>query len=200
MSFHPPDRDLRDTPQAGDSPDPVHVAAVLAAAHEAQPRCGSVRIVAIDGLSGSGKTSLAAAVAAALGAKVVSMDHLYPGWDGLAAGIDGLVEHVLAPLCRGEVAAYRIWDWHRDRWGEQVEVPPADVVVVEGCGASVGPAGEYAALRVWLEAPVEQRKARALARDGETFRPHWKRWAAQEAAIFGPDGTPARADLVLTTG
>ncbi|HHU10067.1 MAG TPA: hypothetical protein GXZ60_08645 [Intrasporangiaceae bacterium] len=159
-----------------------------------------MRIVAIDGRSGSGKTALAAEVGAALHAPVVSMDHLYPGWDGLAAGIDGLVEHVLAPLCRGEVAAYRIWDWHRDRWGEPVEVPPAEVVIVEGCGSSLGPAGEYASLRVWLEAPVEQRKARALARDGETFRPHWERWAAQEERLFGVDRTRERADLVLTTG
>lgn len=193
MSFHSPD------PAAAELPDPTHVAAIVTAAAGLLPRCGRVRIIAIDGLSGAGKTSLAAAVSAALDAPVVHMDHLYPGWDGLAAAVGLLVERVLVPLARGEVAAYPIWDWHGDQWNGLIEVPPADVVIVEGCGSSVGPAGECAALRVWLEAPLAERMRRGLARDGETYQPHWERWAAQEAELFGRDGTAAKADLVLST-
>ena len=32
-------------------------------------------------------------------------------------------------------------------------------------------------------------------RDGEAYRPHWERWASQEAAHFAADGTRNRADL-----
>jgi anthranilate synthase component 1/para-aminobenzoate synthetase len=50
---------------------------------------------------------------------------------------------------------------------------------------------------VWLEAPSSVRKKRALDRDGETFAPHWDRWAAQEDAMLARERTPGRADLVI---
>ena len=183
-----------------DPPDPAHVAQVVEALEAAPARCGAVRVVAVDGPSGSGKTTLARGVAAALDAPVVHMDRIYPGWDGLAASVGLLVEQVLEPLARGEAAAYRLWDWETGTWDGTRSVAPADVVVVEGCGSSVGPAGDCAAVRVWVEAPREERRRRGLARDGEAYRPHWERWAAQEERLYALDGTRAKADLVVTTG
>ena len=52
-------------------------------------------------------------------------------------------------------------------------------------------------LLVWLEAPEGLRRERALSRDGQTFAPHWERWAAQEAEVLC--GVAERADLVLDT-
>ena len=49
---------------------------------------------------------------------------------------------------------------------------------------SVPPAVQYAAVRVWVEATDALRKRRALSRDGETYAPHWDRWAAQEDAVY----------------
>ena len=180
--------------------EPGSVAQVLELVAQALPRCGSVRVVAVDGRSGSGKTTLALAVADALRAPVVHMDRLYPGWDGLAASVPILVSEVLAPLADGVSAAYRVWDWHHDRWNGREQVPHAPVVVVEGCGSSVGPAGARAAVRVWMEAPRAERLRRGLERDGETYRPHWERWAAQEDRVYAVDGTRAKADLVIRTG
>jgi uridine kinase len=183
-----------------DPPDPAHVDAVLAAVATSSRRCGAVRVVALDGPSGSGKTTLALGVGRALECPVVHMDRIYPGWDGLAASVPLLVEQVLDPLARGEPAAYRAWDWARSEWADTESVPAAEVLVVEGCGSSVGPAGPYASVRVWVEAPREVRMARGLARDGETYRPHWERWAAQEDRLFAADDTRARADVLIATG
>jgi hypothetical protein len=36
---------------------------------------------------------------------------------------------------------------------------------------------------------------RGIERDGETFRPHWRRWAAQEDEHFSVERTAARADI-----
>ena len=36
---------------------------------------------------------------------------------------------------------------------------------------------------------------RGIARDGEAFRPHWHRWAAQEDAHYAADNTAERADV-----
>lgn len=157
-------------------------------------------VVAVDGPSGSGKTVLGAALARDLGAPLVQMDDLFAGWDGLAAAPGLLTEQVLEPLARGGRAAYRRWDWHQDDWAEEVEVPRTDLLVVEGCGSSVGPAAPHVDLAVWVEAPDEARMARGLARDGESYRPHWERWAAQESQVYAADGTRSRAHVVVRTG
>jgi hypothetical protein len=36
---------------------------------------------------------------------------------------------------------------------------------------------------------------RGIARDGETYRPHWERWAWQETAHFAAEATACRADV-----
>ncbi|HYN30518.1 MAG TPA: hypothetical protein VES95_11740 [Dermatophilaceae bacterium] len=182
-----------------DRADPEHVARVLALAGRAVPRCGGVTVVAVDGPSGSGKTTLALAVARGLRCPVVHLDRIFPGWDGLAEAVGLVTTSVLEPLARGEQAAYRVWDWDHDRWDGTEVVPRSPVLVVEGCGSSVSPAGGYAAVRVWVEARPEERMRRGVARDGEVYRPHWERWAVQEEALFAADRTRERADLVLRT-
>ncbi|MGL5928515.1 MAG: hypothetical protein ACRCY8_06230 [Dermatophilaceae bacterium] len=179
--------------------DPRHVDAVVRAAKAARPGPSGVLVVAVDGRSGSGKSSLATAVARRLSARVVRMDALYPGWDGLAAGVELLLTHVLEPLWRGERASVPTWSWVRGRPGPVRPLPESEVVVVEGVGALHGRAAELAQVRVWLDAPDAERKDRALARDGETYAPHWERWAAQESALLARFDARAAADLVIGT-
>lgn len=189
---------------------PDHVAAVTVMALRAQPHCGETVVVAIDGPSGSGKTTLARAVVEALSmadvgsrasgiVELMHMDHLYPGWDGLAAAPALLASQVLEPLAQGRPAGYRLWSWVRHEWRGRREVRPAPYLIIEGCGSSVLPAGEYAAVRVFVEADRDERRARGLARDGEAYRPQWQRWADQETVLFDRDATRARADLVIDT-
>ena len=164
------------------------------------PRCGPTSVVAVDGPSGSGKSTLGAAIGVALGAPVVHMDDIYPGWDGLAEAVPLVTTQVLEPLAAGEPAAYRRWDWVRSRWSSRrVPVPSAPLLVLEGVGSSVRPAGDYAAVRVWVEADRGVRFTRGIDRDGEAYRPHWERWARQEDALFAADHTRDRADIVLDT-
>lgn len=195
-------RDRREGPVVGDAPvDEEAVARIVEAArvaHEAR-ETASPTIIAIDGPSGSGKTTLADAVAQDLGAPLVHMDDIYPGWDGLAAAVDLVTDQVLVPLARGERAAYKVWDWERGDWGRSAVVPAAEVLVLEGCGSSVGRAGDYAALRVWVDADAQVRHQRGIERDGETFEPHWESWAAQERTLFGQDRTAERAHITIST-
>ncbi|HSF97181.1 MAG TPA: hypothetical protein VLA55_00710 [Ornithinibacter sp.] len=185
--------------QPAERADPAHLAAVLAVAVDAVPVAGTTVVIAIDGRSGSGKTVLGTAVARALGCPIVHLDDIFPGWDGLAAGVVLVAEQVLVPLARGERPAYRRWDWMRSRPGRTVDVAVGRHLVLEGCGALVPPAVEHAAVRVWVEAPDAVRQRRALGRDGDVYAPHWERWAAQEDAVYAAARPWQRADLVLST-
>jgi uridine kinase len=127
------------------------------------------------------------------------MDLIFPGWDGLAEAPGLITQQVLEPIAQGRPAAYRLWSWVRDEWQGTRVVEPSRFLVVEGCGSSVGPAGAYAAVRVFVEADRELRMQRGIARDGEAYRPNWERWAAQEARLYAADGTRERADLVVDT-
>jgi uridine kinase len=170
---------------------------LMAALREAVPRAGRTRVVAIDGRSGAGKTSLAASLSRELGAAVVSLEDLYGGWDGLEHGIDLLVRAVLEPLAAGQTARVPRYDWVRREWAEPVPLDPPESLIVEGVGAGARRAAVFESVVVWLEAAPCVRKKRALDRDGETFAPYWDQWAAQEDAMLARERTPERADIVI---
>jgi uridine kinase len=161
------------------------------------PRAGRTRVLAIDGRSGAGKSSLAAAVSGELSAPVVALEDFYGGWDGLEHGIDLLVSEVLEPLAAGRPASVPRYDWDRRVWLEPTRLEVPELLVVEGVGAGARSPAAFESLVVWLEAAPSVRKKRALERDGETFAPYWGRWAAQEDAMLARERTPERADVVI---
>lgn len=89
------------------------------------------------------------------------------------------------------------YDWVAGEWAEPVLLKPTKVLIVEGVGACARRAAAFESLLVWLEVPPDVRKKRALDRDGETFAPHWDRWAAQEDAMLACERTPDRADILI---
>ncbi|WP_284254993.1 hypothetical protein [Pseudolysinimonas kribbensis] len=124
-------------------------------------------VVLVDGGSGAGKTSLGERLAPALGAQLVSLDDIYPGWDGLEAGSAAVVADVL----RSEDPGWRGWDWTTQQPGIWHPVDPARPLVVEGCGALSRAARRLATLGVWVELDAASRRRRALARDGDAYAP-----------------------------
>jgi hypothetical protein len=167
----------------------------------APPRLGRVRVVAIDGPAGSGKTTLAAAVAggcvaAGASAQVVHMDDLYAGWTGLDGDLwPRLSAQVLEPLRRGRPGRFQRYDWEAGRFADWVDVPVPDALVLEGCGSGRRDAAPDLGVLVWVEAEPATRLERGLARDGAGARPHWERWMRDEAAHFAREGTRGRADV-----
>lgn len=165
------------------------------AATRASPAPADARLVVlIDGRSGTGKTTLGNAVASRLGAQIVHLDDLYPGWDGLRAASMAVVTDVL-----GGPSGYRRWDWTDSKPDGWTAVDPRLPVVVEGCGALSRRSAPLASLRVWLEADDAIRWARAIGRDGEVFAREWERWAAQEAGFIAAERPAALADVVVRT-
>ncbi|WIB27348.1 ATP-binding protein [Curtobacterium sp. MCSS17_015] len=190
-----PEEPAGSTSDVGGVVDEV-VARVHAAGADGVGRAGARArvVVLVDGRSGTGKTTLGNALAAALGAQVVHLDDLYPGWDGLRAAAEAVVTDVL-----GSPSGYRRWDWQADRPSGWRALDPDAALVVEGCGALSRAAAPLATVRVWLEADDAVRWDRAIGRDGAAFAREWERWAAQEEAFIAAEQPVALADLVVRT-
>lgn len=176
---------------------PGTAASIAATARAAGPRSGGTTVVAIDGPAGSGKTSLAAALAPHLGATVVHMDDLYHGWDGLADSGALLNEAILLPLSRGRAGRYRRYDWHQGRRREEHRVEPGGFVLIEGVGSVRTQTHRFYTTIVWVHAPDELRLQRSVARDGPAAEPFLRTWMRQEEQIFTATGTAALADIYV---
>ncbi|MDN5745545.1 MAG: 4-amino-4-deoxy-L-arabinose transferase [Nocardioidaceae bacterium] len=163
------------------------------------PTLGTGRLICIDGLAGSGKTTLATQLATlAPDAVVLHTDEMLEGWRGLP-GLGASIDGVLRPLAAARPSAWRRWDWYDDTWAETRTVSPTPLLVLEGVGSAAASYDDLVTVLVWVEANRETRLARWLARDGEGQRGHWADWLADEEALHAREGTRQRADLVVQT-
>ena len=202
---------------------PEELALPVAARVRALLPAGTPVVVGLDGRSGSGKSTMALAVASLLAEDgtstvVVEGDDFYAGgsartWDRrspserAAQVIDWRRQRpVLAALRSGEAASWRPFDWEDDRWdgdelplGEApVEVRPADVVVLEGAYSCRPELHDLLDLRVLLDVPPEVRRAQLLGREGDGFRTAWEvRWSSAEDHYFSLTMPPASFDLIV---
>ncbi|MGX1489006.1 uridine kinase family protein [Streptomyces tendae] len=164
------------------------------------PSCGPVRLIAVDGHAGSGKSTFAGELARSLGgAPVLHLDDL-ACHDELFGWTDRLIAQVIEPLARGRTAHYAPYDWRARRFGVPVALPPEPVVVVEGVGAGRRALRPYLARLLWMELPAEESWARGRARDGQEQREFWDGWVAAERAHFAADPSRPFADLLVRQG
>ena len=183
--------------------------------------------VALDGRSGSGKSTIAAIVAEALGTDhqdrpivtIIEGDQFYGGgnaatWDQrsteekVATVIDWKRQRTLLESLRDAGAA--IWyafDWESDDWdadiiplsSEPIRCSATPIILLEGAYSARPELSDLLDLRVLLEIPRERRRAQLLAREGEEYRADWEeRWVSAENHYFGTIVPAKEFDLVLS--
>lgn len=150
-------------------------------------------VVLIDGGSGAGKSTLADELGMALGAQVVSLDRMYPGWGGLEVGSAMVRTSVLDP----DKPGYRRWDWKKHEPAEWHRVHAKKHLVIEGSGALCAANRALATYGVWVHLDYAERKRRAIKRDGAAYLEHWDRWEQQEHAFYVRERPDLLADAIL---
>ncbi|MFJ5262705.1 uridine kinase [Streptomyces sp. NPDC088387] len=164
------------------------------------PSCGPVRLVAVDGHAGSGKTTFAGRLAAELGgAPVLHLDDLASHAE-LFAWTGRLLEQVVAPLSQGEDAHYAPYDWRTRRFGAPRVLPSAPTVLVEGVGAGRARLRPHLAGLLWMDVPREEAWARGRSRDGAEQREFWEGWVVEERRHFAVDPSRPFADVLVQQG
>lgn len=162
------------------------------------PSCGPVRLVAVDGHAGSGKSTFAAWLAGALGpdVPVLHLDDLATheqlfDWTGRMA------TEVLEPFSRGRNADYHPYDWNLRRFLPSRTLPAAPVVLVEGVGAGRRALRPHLAALLWMDRDARESWARGRERDGAGLAEFWDRWTAAETRHFSSDPSRPFADALI---
>jgi uridine kinase len=160
-------------------------------------------IVLIDGRAGSGKSTFAESLQQQLfrdgesAPRVIHMDNIFEGWDGLALGSDYLVRFILQPLARRETASWQDWSWVKNQRSSWREFSGGTPLIVEGCGSLTERSKEHADISIWLEASEEVRRERWIQRERHLEK--FDFWAAQELDFYAREKSQSLADLVIKT-
>lgn len=169
---------------------------------------GGRTVVAIDGRCASGKTTLAAALAAEHGGAVIHMDDFFlrpeqrtaaryqePGGN---VDRERFLEEVLLPLRRGERVAYRPFDCGTQRLAPPRVVEDRPLVVVEGSYSCHPELADHYDLRVFLTVGPEEQMARIVAREGTAYaRTFREKWIPLEERYFSHLHPERRCELCL---
>jgi len=161
------------------------------------PRCGQVRLVAVDGSGGAGKSLFASRLALSLGGVPVVHTDDFASWENPHDWWERFEETVLGPLARGDLVRYQAYDWAAHRSGDWQEIPTSDIVIAEGVSSSRQAAVDLLTVAIWIDTPRDERMARGIARDGESMRLAWEQWMAEEDVHFARDRTRERADVIV---
>jgi hypothetical protein len=192
-------------PEAG----PWH-AELLTVIIEALTRRGSGRptgdrsvMVAVDGRSSSGKTTLAARMQDAVaGSAVVHTDDI-AWWHSRFGWADLLIHDVLMPVHRGESVTFRPPRWAEHGRGGSIQVPAScPLLLIEGVGAGRREAAHLVDALVWVQSDQREAERRSLARVGQpggtpTVR-DLREWMAEEDPFLAEQRPWERADLVVS--
>jgi uridine kinase len=160
-------------------------------------------IILIDGRAGSGKSTFAEALQQRLfrdgesAPRVIHMDNIFEGWDGLALGSDYMVRFILQPLTRRETASWQDWSWVKNQRSSWREFSGGTPLIVEGCGSLTERSKEHADISIWLDASEETRRERWIQRERHLEK--FDFWAAQELDFYAREKSQSLADLVIKT-
>ncbi len=165
-------------------------------------------IVALDGMSCSGKTTLAKALAENFSGAVVHMDDFFLPADRFTAEMQALPggnmdrdrfkAEVLEPLKAGRDFCYAPFSCKEQALLPEKTAVSGRLIVVEGAYALLPDWGKYWDLALFLQVSMEEQQGRLLLRNGaKGMVPFLMRWIPREEAYFTACDVKSRCDAVV---
>jgi len=171
---------------------------------------GRPAVLAIDGRSNSGKTTLAARIREMVpGSVVIHTDHI--AWEHSRFGwADLLIDGILIPVHHGQAVSYRPPRWDEHGREGSIEVPVGcPLLIIEGDGAGRREVAHLIDTLIWVQADKREAGRRSVARaanrpaadlanmavDGAPFDEEG--WMAEEIPFNAAQRTWERADIIV---
>lgn len=169
---------------------------------------GQVRVIAIDGRSGAGKTTLANRLAESLGAGVIHMDDFFlpehlrtdqrlsqPGGN---VHYERFKEEVLPYLNHKEAFSYVPFNCKTMDYGKPCLVKASPWRIVEGAYSCHPYFGDYMDIRVFCHIEPEEQDKRILLRNGaEGLKAFKSRWIPMEENYLKTYEIQRKADFIF---
>lgn len=171
--------------------------------------CGNESvIVAIEGASASGKTTLAGILKQVYDCNVFHMDDFFlrpeqrtkERLEEIGGNVDRerFYEEVLCPLIKKEKVNYRPFDCMAQTLGETVTVTPKKINIIEGVYSTHPAFSRYFDMAVFLDIDPECQKERVLCRNGEKLaKRFFSEWIPLENKYFSATDIKKRSDLIF---
>ena len=168
-------------------------------------------VLALDGRCGSGKTTMAAALAEQFPDSIVlHTDDFYlppadrlPGWEQTpCANMDlaRLRDEVLAPARAGKPVLYRAYSCREGAYLPPRVLGPAPLVIVEGSYSHHPNLAPYYDIKVFVTCSAEEQMRRLRAREGKRYLNFVQRWIPLEEEYFTDYAIERNAEMTVVTG
>ncbi len=168
----------------------------------------SSAVIAIEGSSASGKTTLAKLLEDLYGCTVFHMDDFFlrpeqrtpERFAEIGGNVDRerILEEVLLPLSQGKPVCYRPFDCATQTLKAPITVTPNRLTVVEGAYSMHPTLAPYYTLSVFLDIDSAYQQTRILKRNSPAFaKRFFEEWIPLEQRYFSQTQIRARCDLTL---
>ena len=165
-------------------------------------------IIAIEGGSASGKSTLADILKEVYACNVIHMDDFFlrpeQRTQERLLEVGGNIDYerfsleVLAPLAKNETVCYKPFDCAKQAFGEAITLHPDKLTIIEGVYSMHPSFGEYYDLSIFLNIDPVYQKERILARNSPAFAQRFfEEWIPLENLYFSKTNIMERADTVL---
>ena len=157
--------------------------------------------LAIDGVAGSGKTTLASRLCGDLkNCQVVHMDELYEGWnDPLSQRLTAkVIRELLEPFNKQIPIRYQKFDWILNRFDKFEDLKTSNILILEGVGSGQREFRKYLSKTIWVEYDPSQGFDRVIARDGEGIRGEMVNFLLDQNKHFIAELTKNASDYTIS--
>lgn len=167
---------------------------------------GRTRIIAVDGHSASGKTTLAVRLNAAIaGSALVHTDDV--AWNySILDWSEAMAGNIIVPARAGRAVNYQPPGWAPNGRSGAIELPAGlDTLIIEGVGIGRRSLSHLIDVLIWVQSDWETAHERGLARDIATItdrnadecQDFWDLWMAEEIPFLEEEIPWSRAHVIV---
>lgn len=171
-------------------------------------RAEKSKVIVIDGMAASGKSTAAMLLSNELNASVIHMDDFFlpaelrnPKRFEQAGGnvhYERFFDEVVTKLKGDSPILYRPFDCHSMDYKAEIKQPCGEIVIIEGCYAMHPYFGKYWDLALFFKVDPAVQNSRILQRNGEAMLAMFqRRWIPLEQNYFDKCHTEEKADVVI---